>query len=195
MKGKLLTVCSRGQDFTFQKNKASGTSRVVLVRTSCIVYKSPSGFHYRLCLYLFLTFPLNFIFSHSFLVLFPHSSLSPLPLSLPSHPPSPPPPPPGFSLGFFHSPSYSFHSIPNTECKPVKLTFQLNFQALSIWMGLNRGNATKPSLLQTWYKMVASGPAGQFPPEQGAQEIMKLTFGFCYLLIFVLYNKIRKELP
>lgn len=143
----------------------------------------------------FSYFPSEFYFFPFLLSPFPpFLSLSP-PSFATIPPPIPPAPPPGFSLGFFHSPSYSFHSIPNTECKPVKLTFQLNFQALSIWMGLNRGNATKPSLLQTWYKMVASGPAGQFPPEQGAQEIMKLTFGFCYLLIFVLYNKIRKELP
>lgn len=62
-------------------------------------------------------------------------------------------------------------------------------------MGLDRGNATKSSLLQAWYKMVASGPGGQFPPEQNVQEIIKFKFGFFYLLIFVLYNKIWKELP
>lgn len=38
--------------------------------------------------------------------------------------------------------------------------------------------------------MVASGSAGQFPQEQGIQEIIKLRFVFCYHFISVLYNKI-----
>lgn len=43
--------------------------------------------------------------------------------------------------------------------------------------------------------MVASGPVGQFPQEQGIQETIKLSFGLYYLFIFPLYKEIWEELP
>lgn len=124
--------------------------QVVPSKTSFIGYMSPSGFHYSLYLYIFLIFPLNFFLQF---LLYPFLSLHVYYLSPPPHPLTP------TSFRFLSTfPATPFTAISNAECRPVKFTFQLNFQSLSIRMGLYRKNATMSSLLQIALKMVTSGP-------------------------------------